>query len=161
MRVLPPLAADEHCGPGVPAAQGRLTENSALTGMGTGSIVGSQVFRRLSRTAAFVIIALVANAALPCFALGAGPEAAMACCKAKGHHGCQTGSMAEQCCRHGESGQQDRDVQPNAGVAVATAPALTAAAIGSVVMSFLNQAVPAPAVAEHPTSPPRNCPLLI
>jgi hypothetical protein len=59
-----------------------------------------------------LVVALLAMSAAPCFAIGPGEQAAMACCLANGHGSAESGRMAEACCRTGDATQHDRDVQP-------------------------------------------------
>jgi hypothetical protein len=85
----------------------------------------------------------------------------MASCVSNGHDACHTAKLAEQCCRHGQSSQQDRDVQPNIGTCdgVALVASLLAWTIDPTSPSNLDASA-VNAVAP-PASPPRNCPLLI
>jgi len=116
---------------------------------------------RLRIAAAALLLALLASAAMPCFALGPGPEAAMACCKAKAHSSCQTPSMAEQCCRHGESSQQDREIQLNLAASTAIALAPSSSVFDHVLTPFIQEASAILSGVAPSISPPRNCPLLI
>jgi len=108
-----------------------------------------------------LVLTFMVSMAMPCFALGPGPEAAMACCLAKNHSDCKTAQLAEQCCRHGQSSQQDRDVQAKIGahVDIALAPPRLAWTIDPILLSNLDPS--AVSIVAPTISPPRNCPLLI